>query len=73
MMFTNKISWGVSVAAFALLSEPRISRICRERGTLFMEVATLFCLLGQATWKLGKLPAEAWELQGKPYAHGLLH
>lgn len=38
-----------------------------------MEVATLFCLLGQATWKLGKLPAEAWELQGKPYAHGLLH
>lgn len=72
-MFTNKISWGVSVAAFALLSEPRISRIQRKRGTLFMEVATLFCLLGQATWKLGKLPAEGWELQGKVYAHGLLY
>ena len=72
-MFTNKISWGVSVAAFALLSELRISRIQRKRGTLFMEVTTLFCLLGQATWKLGKLPAEGWELQGKPYAHGLLY
>lgn len=72
-MFTNKISWGVSVAAFALLSEPRITHVHRERGTLFMEVATLFCLLGQATWKLGKLPEEAWELQGKPYAHGLRH